>query len=125
MASLQIPFSKWDWNINLASLSPSSSPKIQSKNSSNPADNVDFQWTHRSNPIESSFSNSSPILLEGQTVLVHQTSREIWLFVGLANGSIWKWSFNIVHDTFIFLFFYLFKILIVLHPPFSETMKTF
>ena len=33
------------------------------------------------------------MLLEGQAVLSHQLKNgDIWLFVGLCNGSIWKWT---------------------------------
>jgi hypothetical protein len=33
------------------------------------------------------------MLLEGQAVLSHQLANgNIWIFVGLCNGSIWKWT---------------------------------
>lgn len=118
MASLQIPFSRWDW--------PSSENKISSNNhekshhsnhsSINPRSNHHHSNSdsksnnHRSdvlncshpksNPLASSLSSLSAMLLEGQAVLAHQTPTEIWLFIGLNNGTIWKWTINIVKSVY-------------------------
>ncbi len=108
MASLQIPFSRWDW--------PNSDPP---KNEAQPTNNHNHNHAHsnghsqsislihnhrsdvncshpKSNPVAASLSSLSAMLLEGQVVLAHQTTSAIWLFIGLSNGSIWKWSINMV-----------------------------
>lgn len=64
MASLQVPFSRWDW----------------------PEQNAE-QTTG-----VSVSSLPSLLLLDGQAVLAHQTPHAIWLFIGLSSGAIWKWT---------------------------------
>lgn len=129
MASLQIPFSRWDWieknsncgntnhrvnrrksismsNRHQSSSSSSSSSPTESINSNNHSNhNHHGNHSHSHSPsspnshsgmgkINSfSFNNSLAMMLsEGQSVLAHQTCTEIWLFIGLSSGAIWKWS---------------------------------
>lgn len=128
MASLQIPFSRWDWP-NSESLNETESNFEQRRESiSNHPENHSHAHSHnhnhnhshnhskspkghhrsdvlncshpKSNPVNASLSSLSAMLLEGQAVLAHQTSTTIWLFIGLSNGSIWKWSINLVSVVF-------------------------
>lgn len=132
MASLQIPFSRWDWPDS-ESLKEDIEAESEDKRqfsicnhhetySHNTIDNQNRRNNHcrfqspighhrsdvpncshpKSNPIAASLSSLSVMLLEGQVVLAHQTSSEIWLFIGLSNGSIWKWSVNLVNLHVIF-----------------------
>lgn len=128
MATLQIPFSRWDWPNSEASSSESNNKENDQKNHKNHIHHSDnhpgysnFISTNnnhrsdvqncshpRSNPIAASLSSLSAMLLEGQAVLAHQTSNAIWLFIGLNSGAIWKWTINSVRNIFIF-FIYLYK----------------
>ena len=123
MASLQIPFSRWDWPNSEAfnegeieselATSISNHPENNNNNHSHPHNHSHghshskspkghhrsdvINCSHpKSNPIAASLSSLSAMLLEGQAVLAHQTPSAIWLFIGLSNGSIWKWSINLV-----------------------------
>lgn len=144
MASLQIPFSRWDWpdseslkednevesGFKYQSSSNNNHPESHNHNnihnqnynrSNHHSHSLSPTGHHRSdfpncshpksNPIAASLSSLSAMLLEGQAVLAHQTLSEIWLFIGLSNGSIWKWSINFVKTHFIplnYLFIYLY-----------------
>jgi len=126
MASLQIPFSRWDWPNSetfdggeverkpFSSISSHPESHSHSHNHNNHAHSHARGHSHskspkghhrsdvlncshpKSNPIAASLSSLSAMLLEGQAVLAHQTPSAIWLFIGLSNGSIWKWSINLV-----------------------------
>lgn len=117
MATLQIPFSRWDWpnsesENNSSNIHDKShhhhhnSGTTSSSNHSHSNSNGSKTNNHRhdalncshpkSNPIASSLSSLSAMLLEGQAVLAHQTTNAIWLFIGLNNGTIWKWTINLV-----------------------------
>lgn len=104
MASLQIPFSRWDWP-NSDSNEPSKPTHSHNHNHNGHSHSSSLNHNHRSdvncshpksNPVAASLSSLSAMLLEGQAVLAHQTPTAIWLFIGLSNGSIWKWSINMV-----------------------------
>lgn len=113
MASLQIPFSRWDWpnsetqNNNNSNIRENNH-HIHSHTSSNHCSNTSKNNNHRSdflncshpksNPLASSLSSLSAMLLEGQAVLAHQNINSIWLFIGLSNGTIWKWTINMVSE---------------------------
>lgn len=128
MASLQIPFSRWDWPNSETLNDEAESDREQSPRSNHPESqggttshnhsrghghghskspkghhrsDVLVNCSHpKSNPIAASLSSLSAMLLEGQTVLAHQTpSAAIWLFIGLRNGSIWKWTIDLVSVT--------------------------
>ncbi len=114
MASLQIPFTKWDWPSSKHSSHPQcpfddsiitisrASTRTDSVNSFalNSGSLLSFAESTSSVPTtkttttcQSSNSYLSSMLLEGQAVLSHQLKNgDIWLFVGLCNGSIWKWT---------------------------------
>ena len=114
MATLQIPFSRWDWpnseseNIssNIHDKNHHNTDTTSSSNHCHSNSNNSKTNNHRSdvlncshpksNPIASSLSSLSAMLLEGQAVLAHQTTNAIWLFIGLNNGTIWKWTINLV-----------------------------
>ena len=122
MASLQIPFSRWDWpnseTLNEGGVDTGHTSSISNHpESQSPCHNYSNSHGHhshskspkghhrldvlncshsKSNPIAASLSSLSAMLLEGQAVLAHQTPSAIWLFIGLSNGSIWKWSINLV-----------------------------
>lgn len=141
MASLQIPFSRWDWpnsetlneeeeenevgysnhpegrsrahNHNHGhshSRGHSHAHGSQSKSPKGNHRSAFLNCSHpKSNPIAASLSSLSAMLLEGHAVLAHQTPSAIWLFIGLRNGSIWKWSINLViHRIAICRFYILF-----------------
>lgn len=118
MATLQIPFSRWDW----PNSGNDSSSNFQEKNHHSKKSSLNHNNNHsnnhchsssnskshnhrsdvlncshpKSDPIASSLSSLSAMLLEGQAVLAHQTTNAIWLFIGLKNGAIWKWTINMV-----------------------------
>ena len=121
MASLQIPFSRWDWPNSESSESENNTIRKENNHSHHPhhiqsSTNNHHHSNHqhsnsksnnhrsdvlncshpKSNPIASSLSSLSAMLLEGQAVLAHQTTDAIWLFIGLNNGAIWKWTINLV-----------------------------
>ena len=122
MATLQIPFSRWDWPNSEASSRESNDKENDQKNHNHHNDNhpgynnfISTNNNHRSdaqncshprsNPIAASLSSLSAMLLEGQAVLAHQTSNAIWIFIGLNNGTIWKWTINSVRNIF-FIYLY-------------------
>lgn len=124
MATLQIPFSRWDWpssesstdqnvidcNIHKESnhpnhLNPHNKNNNRDTKPNNHRSDV-LNCSHpKTNPLANSLSSLSAMLLEGQAVLAHQTASAIWLFIGLSNGSIWKWSINLVITNSFFSFF--------------------
>ena len=115
MVTLQIPFSRWDWPNSEAETKTDKDNNNnhnvgnQLNNHENPSNynyqhdflnhRSDINCSHpKSNPIAASLTSLSAMLLEGQAVLAHQTNTAIWLFIGLNNGSIWKWTICMVPD---------------------------
>lgn len=110
MASLQIPFSRWDWpnsETQNQNQRPTGNNHIHTTSGNYSRSNSNSQHNHnhhsdincshpKSNPVAASLSSLSAMLLEGQAVLAHQTPTAIWLFIGLSNGSIWKWTICMV-----------------------------
>jgi hypothetical protein len=123
MSSLQIPFSRWDWpnseRRNIDSNIHENNHHYHNHNHNHTHTNTNYYSNHghshsnnsksnnhrsdvlncshpKSNPISSSLSSLSAMLLEGQAVLAHQTTNAIWLFIGLSNGTIWKWTIDLV-----------------------------